>query len=452
MSTPTGPAAQVKESRLGKGIMIGVLVGLALAAGVFGFNAILDAANATRAQEWRQKLSDLGMEYSFSVEKIEGTNQLRETVVLEGPSSEDGIKRVIAVLDKFEQAYVRDGEYKGQGTISFSHLQMLRSALGQKRMDMACAEFLKEIPKGLLPLGDSAGRDERAKELCRSAWDPMVKEHILRFHANQFEYALLALYLFPAEPSNWREVDQLFERIKFEKLQLGDAVVTQDIFKLGPPTLEEAQRLRDLALKRVLIQLMKNLRAEKYSYPDSAAKVAEFRAIFALTSLTLKDFETSDKELEQLRQATPLLPREVRLIEEAKKKVERRLTQKDRDRAMLRQCMDRWQDDPFYECPLGNRTEQLFEQYLESCAPNCQMRLHPEDHYGSKCGRTKGGCYNGIGFRGTGRIQGLGKIDTGMVRDSPEVGKGKPNAVPKTDEPIQIDNSVFTGEEPMSTP
>jgi len=237
------------------------------------------------------------------------------------------LERFSVRIGFFKEDYTKeDGTYVGEKVISASRLSVLERAIEDRVYQIKLENFTSYYPKQLIPEKESSAREDEAVQQFGENLPLVIDSYLLSFHAQQLEYALLALYLFPSnDVSRWEEVRELFVHVEYERTQIGEAIPTQEIYKFGPPTVEEAQHLRDLAYKRLLLQALEGLRAKNFTYPDSTFVVDDFFNLQAASDFDLKQLGTSVKELEELRLRDPELPGEVRplLLRKAVRKAER---------------------------------------------------------------------------------------------------------------------------------
>jgi len=127
-------------------------------------------------------------------------------------------------------------------------------------------------------------------------------------HARLAEYVLVDLYRYPIgrflnesalTPSG------LVERFKSELEQANGYKADDEIYTHGPITVEHAQELADLAYQRSLDNLLTELRAKEYDYPDSTDMVNLVYKIMNQSGQTPASIGTTEAELEKLRRRVP---------------------------------------------------------------------------------------------------------------------------------------------------
>ncbi|KKQ79078.1 MAG: hypothetical protein UT02_C0048G0014 [Parcubacteria group bacterium GW2011_GWC2_38_7] len=310
-----------------------------------------------------------------------------------------GYRKLVSIsgaLSTFDYEYktYEDDTYTGEKIIPQSQFAFVKNAVNLHLRAYEINEYMQDFPDGLVPDDESKNRESFAREELGDPLLPEFKTYLLSYHAKQLEYALLYLYYFPSyDVDRWTEVRDLVARVAYERAQTGNAIPTQEIYKFGPPTMEEAQYLRDLAYKRLLLQCLKDLRAEKFTYPESTRTVDAFIALMSESPYDLRSLGTTIEEVEKLRFRDPDLPG-------VKKVQSKTKTSKG----------------------------QEFEEGRHRCGKfKCVIE------------KRKPGSGWGLGFSGTGRND----------DDNPLYNI---EAQPADEEPLDDGSQIYTGEEPVSTP
>jgi len=372
MTTPVSPIPKMSWPWLFPKILWSCLI-LFIAAAVLYVVGLKKEYDQKREDDWRQKISTIS--YRLGLDQPENPDG---TFTLPGGVSLQDLEKFSAVLVAFDTEYgLMSDELRKELSLptreKFIEMRMVIKGVSQSLREI---EFVGYFPTELLPIVDSKKRDLEAATLFRKPMSERGTNYLAAYHANQLGYALLELYNFTSEPDNWQEVGQLMDRINFELSQVGNKVVAQTVYTQGPANLEEAHFLRDSAYRRILFQTLWSLLNKKWLYPESSRRVDQIKELLVVAKLKVEDIGSSDEELERLRLRNPQLPKVV----------------------------------PIEKKPATQPKEKVNDLSPSSMDPcftprsdACQRTMHPEKS------RTQ------PQRKSNGRIQGLGKIDTGAA-------------------------------------